>query len=241
VKKYLELDERPTPTVPTADADVSMADGAAAAAVPSVPPSQSTEDLEWVQCAKCEKWRTCGDTTALPDVWDCSMNTYHTALNSCDAPEEKAETEGASQPAVVAAPAPPPPVASTWPTVQSSGTFEGIEIGSLVQKPASAGVASKAGKVVSYREPLFAVKMEGEYLTDMTIDILTPLLVVKPAVKPKGKKRAKTLKTYFDANLAMAVMVIKRRAELATNNRRVDTAVEKSLFRKDGGIHHRDG
>ena len=61
----------------------SHATGAAAAAVPKPPDGGKKEavpeDMEWVQCEKCEKWRRLPPNLSaadLPDVWYCSMNTW---------------------------------------------------------------------------------------------------------------------------------------------------------------------
>mmetsp|Transcript_16970 Transcript_16970/g.37068 ORF Transcript_16970/g.37068 Transcript_16970/m.37068 type:complete len:1270 (+) Transcript_16970:610-4419(+) len=54
----------------------------------------SAENVEWVQCEKCEKWRKLPphiSADELPDVWYCSMNTWNTDAASCSAPEDKAE------------------------------------------------------------------------------------------------------------------------------------------------------
>lgn len=62
----------------------------------SLPTSQNedTDNLEWVQCEKCEKWRKLPahvSADELPDVWFCSLNTWNPASASCDAPEDKAD------------------------------------------------------------------------------------------------------------------------------------------------------
>jgi len=65
----------------------------------SQPPSQKTEDednVEWVQCEKCEKWRKLPpDISAdeLPDTWYCSMNTWNPSSASCNAAEDKADAQ----------------------------------------------------------------------------------------------------------------------------------------------------
>jgi len=49
-----------------------------------------------VQCDKCGKWRKLPpDISAdeLPDIWDCSMNTWKPASASCNADEDKANAE----------------------------------------------------------------------------------------------------------------------------------------------------
>lgn len=55
---------------------------------------ENPENLEWVQCEKCEKWRKLPPHVSadeLPDVWYCSMNTWNPDSASCTAPEDKAE------------------------------------------------------------------------------------------------------------------------------------------------------
>jgi len=57
-------------------------------------PEEAAENLEWVQCEKCEKWRKLPPQISadeLPDVWYCSMNTWNPGSASCSAPEDKAE------------------------------------------------------------------------------------------------------------------------------------------------------
>lgn len=52
------------------------------------------ENLEWVQCEKCDKWRKLPphiSADELPDVWYCAMNTWNPASASCNAPEDKAD------------------------------------------------------------------------------------------------------------------------------------------------------
>ncbi|KAL7581057.1 hypothetical protein ACA910_005860 [Epithemia clementina (nom. ined.)] len=52
------------------------------------------ENLEWVQCEKCDKWRKLPPEISadeLPEVWYCAMNTWNPASASCSAPEDKAE------------------------------------------------------------------------------------------------------------------------------------------------------
>ncbi len=47
---------------------------------------------EWVQCDQCEKWRKVHPQISadnLPDVWNCSMNTWDKNLASCSAAEEE--------------------------------------------------------------------------------------------------------------------------------------------------------
>ena len=45
----------------------------------------------WIQCGTCEKWRKTAPGLKeedLPDEFTCSMNTWDSARNSCDAEEE---------------------------------------------------------------------------------------------------------------------------------------------------------
>ena len=52
------------------------------------------ENLEWVQCEKCDKWRKLPPHVSaddLPDVWTCNMNTWNPSSASCDAPEDKSD------------------------------------------------------------------------------------------------------------------------------------------------------
>lgn len=58
--------------------------------------SKDEDNVEWVQCDKCEKWRKLPpDISAdeLPDIWNCSMNTWKPASASCDADEDKADSQ----------------------------------------------------------------------------------------------------------------------------------------------------
>lgn len=62
--------------------------------VPVKESSAEAENLEWVQCEKCNKWRKLPPYIAsddLPDVWTCDMNTWNPSSASCDAPEDKSE------------------------------------------------------------------------------------------------------------------------------------------------------
>jgi hypothetical protein len=57
-------------------------------------PPDETENLEWVQCEKCDKWRKLPPSVSadeLPDVWYCNMNTWNPPSSSCDAPEDRAD------------------------------------------------------------------------------------------------------------------------------------------------------
>lgn len=49
------------------------------------------DDKVWVQCNTCDKWRALPhdvDPNSLPDIWVCSLNTYDSVRNNCEAPEE---------------------------------------------------------------------------------------------------------------------------------------------------------
>jgi len=53
---------------------------------------EDEDDRQWVQCNKCDKWRALPptlDSSTLPDVWTCDMNTHDPAHNNCEAAEEK--------------------------------------------------------------------------------------------------------------------------------------------------------
>ncbi len=61
-----------------------------------VPPTagEDEDNVEWVQCDKCEKWRKLPphiSADELPDIWNCSMNTWNPCAASCDAAEDKAD------------------------------------------------------------------------------------------------------------------------------------------------------
>lgn len=52
------------------------------------------DNVEWVQCEKCEKWRKLPphiSAEELPDVWYCTMNTWNPESASCESPEDKAD------------------------------------------------------------------------------------------------------------------------------------------------------
>ncbi|GAX13277.1 hypothetical protein FisN_17Hh217 [Fistulifera solaris] len=55
--------------------------------------NDDADNVEWVQCEKCDKWRKLPphiSASELPDVWYCDMNTWSTSL-TCDDPEDKAD------------------------------------------------------------------------------------------------------------------------------------------------------
>lgn len=56
--------------------------------------TDEVDNLEWVQCERCDKWRKLPPEISadeLPEVWYCSMNTWNPASACCSAPEDKAE------------------------------------------------------------------------------------------------------------------------------------------------------
>jgi len=57
--------------------------------------STSVEKVNWVQCNKCTKWRKVPgviDVDSLPDVWQCSMNTWAPTFARCSVKEESDDT-----------------------------------------------------------------------------------------------------------------------------------------------------
>lgn len=58
--------------------------------------NEDEDNVEWVQCDKCEKWRKLPpDISAdeLPDIWNCSMNTWNPRSASCEADEDKTDVQ----------------------------------------------------------------------------------------------------------------------------------------------------
>jgi hypothetical protein len=52
------------------------------------------DNVEWVACEKCEKWRKLPpymSADELPDTWYCTMNTWNPDAASCETPEDKAD------------------------------------------------------------------------------------------------------------------------------------------------------
>ena len=52
------------------------------------------DQVEWVQCDKCQKWRKLPphiSADEMPDVWNCSMNTWNPSAASCEVAEDKAD------------------------------------------------------------------------------------------------------------------------------------------------------
>lgn len=57
---------------------------------------KGTQQTEWVQCEKCEKWRKLPKNIkakSLPEKWFCSMNTWNVSVASCSIPEEKPDAK----------------------------------------------------------------------------------------------------------------------------------------------------
>jgi len=55
---------------------------------------EDAQNVEWVQCEKCDKWRKLPPhitAAELPDIWYCEMNTWNPGAASCSAAEDKAE------------------------------------------------------------------------------------------------------------------------------------------------------
>jgi hypothetical protein len=52
------------------------------------------DNVEWVQCEKCEKWRKLPphlSADELPDTWYCTMNDWNLDAANCETPEDKAD------------------------------------------------------------------------------------------------------------------------------------------------------
>tara|TARA_B100000795_G_C22790692_1_gene436776 strand:- start:130 stop:2016 length:1887 start_codon:yes stop_codon:yes gene_type:complete len=57
--------------------------------------------VEWVQCEQCKKWRTVStsiDLASLPEQWFCSMNTWNSNFNTCEALQEEDEDDESNKP-----------------------------------------------------------------------------------------------------------------------------------------------
>ena len=55
---------------------------------------EDEDNVEWVQCDQCQKWRKLPphiSADELPDVWNCKMNTWNPSAASCDVAEDKAD------------------------------------------------------------------------------------------------------------------------------------------------------
>ena len=58
-----------------------------------IPPETNTS---WIQCDLCSKWRRLAwhvNADALPEQWDCSMNTWDADTATCSAPQDAYDTE----------------------------------------------------------------------------------------------------------------------------------------------------
>jgi hypothetical protein len=56
------------------------------------------EDVQWVMCERCSKWRTLPlsvNLADLPEQWYCEMNKWDADHNNCDAPEISSATQTA--------------------------------------------------------------------------------------------------------------------------------------------------
>ena len=89
--------EQPTPS-PAPDAEAPKKPGRKRGRPARNPtPQKGSEDhenVEWVQCEKCEKWRKLPphiSADELTDTWYCSMNTWNPDSASCSAAEDKAD------------------------------------------------------------------------------------------------------------------------------------------------------
>ena len=70
------------------------ASGSVHGSVSSHTGQEDAENVEWVQCEKCDKWRKLPPhitAAELPDVWYCQMNTWNPGAASCSAAEDKAD------------------------------------------------------------------------------------------------------------------------------------------------------
>ena len=56
---------------------------------------EDPDNVEWVQCEKCEKWRKLPSHVSaedLPEVWYCNMNTWDPSTAFCTAEEDKMDS-----------------------------------------------------------------------------------------------------------------------------------------------------
>jgi hypothetical protein len=78
------------PAEPAGFVAENVAAAAATATFSSKSFMASVED-EWVECEKCFKWRRLPNhisADSIPDVWECSMNTWNAKYSICNSPEE---------------------------------------------------------------------------------------------------------------------------------------------------------
>ena len=55
---------------------------------------EDEDNVEWVQCDKCQKWRKLPphiSADELPEIWNCSMNNWNPGNASCQAAEDKTD------------------------------------------------------------------------------------------------------------------------------------------------------
>lgn len=60
--------------------------------VPELVPAKAVENINWVECHACNKWRKLPshvNPADLPDVWTCSQNYWSPAYARCSAKEEE--------------------------------------------------------------------------------------------------------------------------------------------------------
>ena len=64
---------------------------------PLIGGDESQDDIRWVQCFSCQKWRVVPghiDPLTFPEVWDCSMITWWAQnLRNCKSPEQTCDSE----------------------------------------------------------------------------------------------------------------------------------------------------
>ena len=73
---------------------------APAAPVASAVPAAPSSNVNWIQCEKCKKWRKVADfvsMSALPDDWECKLNTWDPVYRDCSVPEEVATKQTPTQ------------------------------------------------------------------------------------------------------------------------------------------------
>jgi len=57
---------------------------------------EKVEDVQWVQCESCNKWRRLAshiNVKDLPDSWYCNMNTWNPSVADCNVAEDTSEAE----------------------------------------------------------------------------------------------------------------------------------------------------
>ena len=110
------------------------------------------QQLEWVQCERCKKWRKLPlnvPASSLPDEWFCEMNTWNPASATCTAVEDVAdETTGDDGTATDANQVPVAPRAQR----QSSYLPQGINFYGSVSSNLQAAGPNGSKRVMSYRD-----------------------------------------------------------------------------------------